>query len=107
MRYAYQDLGRPRKGTTAIVRWKGAAADVLLVDAVNFVKYCERRNPVMYGAGGHFSRSPARLTVPEEGRWYVVADLRSYSSNPQATVEVVKPGHGEQSMDEEALVALR
>ena len=104
MRYAYQDLGEQAKGTTAIVRWTGAAADVMLLDPVNFVKYTEGRNPVMYSGGGHFRRAPAELEVPEDGRWYVVADLRGYSTQARATVELVSAESG-QTEREEVLVA--
>ncbi|HEY1521946.1 MAG TPA: DUF1883 domain-containing protein [Solirubrobacteraceae bacterium] len=107
MRYAYKDLHTQPRGSEVIVRWSGAAADVLLLDPVNFVKYCEGRDPVMYGAGGHASRSPARLTIPEDGRWYVVADLRGYSTLAQATVQVVKPGEpAEREPKEEAVLTL-
>jgi hypothetical protein len=103
MRYAYLDLGRQAAGSTATVRWTGAAADVLLLDPVNFVKYSEGRTPVMYSAGGHFRRPPARLAVPQDGHWYVVADLRGYSANAQATVELAQEESG-QVQREEVLV---
>jgi hypothetical protein len=88
-----------------VVRWRGSAADVLLLDPVNFTRYCEAKHPVFYGAGGHYRRAPARLTIPEDGRWYVVADLHGYSAHAKATAEVLAPdGAEEQSTDEEALV---
>jgi hypothetical protein len=104
MRYAYKDLQTQAKGSTVIVRWKGAAADVLLLDPVNFVKYCEGRDPVKYGDGGHAARSPARLNVPEDGRWYVVADLRGYSTLAEATVQVFSPGEAEERQPENEAV---
>lgn len=90
MRYAYGDLGRQQEGTTAVVRWGGSAATVILLDPVNFAKYV-RRMPFIYGAGGHYHHSPARLTTPSTGRWYVVADLGAYVSQSPPTVEVVAP----------------
>jgi hypothetical protein len=107
MRYAYHDLGKRGEGDTVLVRWHGAAADVMLVDPVNFAKYYEGRKPVIYSAGGRYGRPPARLTVPQDGRWYVVADLRGHSSHPDATVEVVgRDGAHQQEENEEALVEL-
>jgi hypothetical protein len=91
MRYAYNDLGIQPKGTRVAVRWSGSGADVLLLDPVNFSKYRRGRRLVLYGAGGHYRRSPARLTVPQDGHWYAVADLGGYSSNAKATIEVQSP----------------
>ena len=78
----------------------------MLLDPVNFTKFCERSTPVRYGAGGRYGRSPAELTIPRDGRWYVVADLRGYSADPQPTVELVGEDGARQSGGEEALVEL-
>ena len=99
MRYAYNDLGTQSKGTTLVVRWSGSGADILLLDPVNFSKYREGRRLVIYGAGGHFRRPPARLTIPQDGHWYAVADLGGYSSNTRATIEVQNSG-GERHKEE-------
>jgi hypothetical protein len=104
MRYAYHDLGKRGRGDTVVVRWHAAAADVMLVDPVNFAKYCEGRKPVIYSAGGRYGRPPARLTIPQDGRWYVVVDLRGNTSHPNATVEVTSRDGTPQQEDEEALV---
>ncbi|MFL5821897.1 MAG: DUF1883 domain-containing protein [Solirubrobacteraceae bacterium] len=104
MRYAFHDLGRQPEGSTAIVRWSGSAADVFLLDPVNFTKYREARLPVVYSGGGHYRRPPAHLTIPEEGRWYVVADLGGYSAFAEATVEVMGEQDDERLQDEQALV---
>ena len=107
MRYAYQDLGEQPAGTTVIVRWNGSAADVLLLDPVSFSKYARGQNLVFRGGGGHSSRSPARLSIPEAGRWYVVLDFHHYSGN-EATVEIQNPNAGEpQEPHEEPLVEVR
>lgn len=34
MRYAYKDLGQQPAGCTAVVRWSGGAASVILLDPV-------------------------------------------------------------------------
>lgn len=91
MRYAYKDLGEQPAGSTAVVRWRGAAAKVILLDAVNFSKYqhCDGR-PFFYDAGGHYRRPPAQLSIPQDGRWYVVVDLGGYAASAP-TVEVLSP----------------
>lgn len=95
MRYAYHDLGEQQAGNEVVVRWRGSPADVMLVDAVNFCRYRDGTH-FTYEAGGHYRRTPARLTVPETGSWFVVADLRGYSLNAEPTVEVVSRGVTEQ-----------
>lgn len=90
MGYAYSDLGEQTAGSTAVVRWRGSAANVVLLDPVNFARYRDGRTPVFHSAGEH-GRSPARLTIPQDGRWYVVADLGGTSH--KASVEILKP-HG-------------
>ena len=91
-RYAYRDLGEQPAGSTAVVRWRGSAADVVLLDPVNFGNYSQARTPVFFSGGGRYRRSPARLSIPEDGRWYVVADLGPTST--EATVEVLEPKGG-------------
>ena len=105
MRYAYHNIGKQPAGTTAIVRWRGSAADVLLLDPVNFSRYCEGRRPVFFSGGGHYRHPPARLSIPQDGRWYVVADLGGYAGNAKATVEVSQRHDGDpRAKRQEALV---
>ena len=91
MRYAYKDLGKQPAGSTVVVHWSGSAANVMLLDPVNFSRYqyLDGR-PFFYDGGGRYRRSPARLSIPEDGRWYVVVDLRHYSSTAP-TIEVTRP----------------
>jgi Domain of unknown function (DUF1883) len=87
MRYAYQDLGEQPSGATAVVRWQGASAQVVLLDPVNFSKYVER-SPFVYHGGGRYRRPPARLPIPKNGHWYVAVDLGGNVTNVEPTVEV-------------------
>lgn len=106
MRYAYRNLGERAKGETVIVRWSGgASADVLLLDPVQFTKYREAKLPVRYSHGGRYRRSPAELTVPEDGRWYVVADLHGYGTLAESTVEIPEPGDGQGTREEQLIGA--
>ena len=78
MRYAYKDLGEQTAGTTVIVRWSGSAANVILLDAVNFSKYqYADGRPFFYDAGGRYGgdkssggsvRSRPLFPFPGEGR---------------------------------------
>lgn len=91
MRYAYKDLGEQPAGSTAVVKWSGGSASVILLDAVNFTKYqyCDGR-PFFYDAGGHYRRPPARISIPQDGRWYIVVDLGGNAGAPP-TIEVRAP----------------
>ena len=91
MRYAYKDLGEQAASTMVVVRWSGSAANVILLDAVNFSKYqYTDGRPFFYDGGGHYGRAPAQLSIPQDGHWYVVVDLgRNAGSAP--TVEVLTP----------------
>jgi hypothetical protein len=89
MRYAYHDLGEQQEGSTAVVRWRGSLANVLLLDPVNFSKYCEGTMPVVYSAGGQYRRSPARMEIPQDGRWYVVIDLGGHGGRAKPTIEML------------------
>lgn len=106
MRYAYRDLGKQEKDNTVIVRWGGGSpADVLLLDPVQFTKYREGRLPVRYSHGGRYRRSPAELTIPESGRWYVVADLGIYSTLAESTVEIPESDSDDEVRREELIGA--
>lgn len=89
MTYAYRDLGKQPAGSTVLIRWRGPGADVLLLDPLNFHRYRQGGSPVFYSGGGRYGSSPARLSIPEDGRWFVVADFRGFSSSAQASVEVL------------------
>jgi Domain of unknown function (DUF1883) len=96
MRYAYSDLGNRRQGCSAVVRWSGAPATVMLFDPVNFAKYL-RRMPCHCDEGARYRHSPARLSIPEDGRWYAVVDYGGYSSRTAPTIEVLDPENGSRS----------
>jgi hypothetical protein len=105
MRYAYHDLGEVERGSTAVVRWRGSPADVLLLDPVNLSKY---RDGLLftYHSGGHYPRSPARLSIPEDGHWFAVVDFHGYSARTRATVEVRPPDAEDRSQPGQQMVKL-
>ena len=90
MRYAYQDLGEQPRGTTVVVRWTSSAANAILLDPVNFTRYVERW-PFVYHGGGRYQDSPAHLSIPQDGRWFVVVDIGRYVAEIAPIVEVVAP----------------
>lgn len=48
------------------------AADVFLVDQNNFNKYQSGREFRYFG--GHYTRTPVRITVEGIGRWYLIVN---------------------------------
>jgi Domain of unknown function (DUF1883) len=46
------------------------AADVFLVDSINFQHYKAGRNFKYYG--GHYTRTPVNISVNRAGRWYLI-----------------------------------
>ncbi|MDR3827713.1 DUF1883 domain-containing protein [Enterococcus casseliflavus] len=48
------------------------ASDVFLVDSSNFRKYKSGQSFNYHG--GHFTESPATVTAPRAGRWYLIVN---------------------------------
>lgn len=46
------------------------AADVFLVDSINFQKYRSGQSFKYYG--GHYTRTPVTISVYGVGRWYLI-----------------------------------
>lgn len=46
------------------------AADVFLVDSLNFRKY--QNNQQFRYFGGHYTKTPVTITVSGSGRWYLI-----------------------------------
>lgn len=88
-RYAYYDLGQLNEGDTVVVRLRGTAPNVLLLDPENFSRY--RAGMHFSYIGGRRSRSPARLVVPRDGHWYVALDLGGRRGRVQGAVSVLTP----------------
>lgn len=60
---------------TAIVQLKNAA-DVFLVDENNYRKFKAHKSFDYYG--GHYTKTPVRITVSGTGRWYLIVIGSSY-----------------------------
>lgn len=63
------------------------AANVLLMDPVNYDHYRRGRKYQYYG--GYATRSPVRLVVPKQGRWHVVVDLGGGAGKVRASVQLL------------------
>ncbi len=58
-----------------MVTMNGVESDVVLVDYDNLSRF-ESGQSYRYEEGGHYKRSPARLTAPRTGDWYAVVRPR-------------------------------
>lgn len=52
------------------------AADVFLVDNINFQRYKSGRNFKYFG--GHYTRTPVTISVKGSGRWYLIVRGSDY-----------------------------
>lgn len=89
MRYAFKDLGEQPEGATVVVALEGSAANVLLLDPVNYSLYQAGSSFSYYG--GLQRESPVRLTVPHDGRWYLAVDLGGYRGRVRARLQAIEP----------------
>jgi hypothetical protein len=87
MRFLEYSLGTVSKGSVVEVKLSGTEANVQLLDYSNLLSY--RRGGSFRYYGGHFRRSPARITVPSTGSWYVTVDLGGYGGSVNASVKVL------------------
>ncbi|MEX9852082.1 MULTISPECIES: DUF1883 domain-containing protein [Providencia] len=64
--------------------------NILLMTDSNFNNYKNRRGFDHHGGGGHFTRLPARLSVPHSGYWTVTIDLGGGSANIRHRISVIE-----------------
>jgi hypothetical protein len=97
MKYLKYSLGTVDRGSVVEVTLSGTEANVQLVDSSNLSSY-HRGDSFSY-YGGHYTRSPARITVPRTGTWYVVVDLGGFGGSVNASVKVLSGSAGGSSSD--------
>jgi Domain of unknown function (DUF1883)/TIR domain len=89
VQFSHFDLGRQKRGAIVTVALSGNAANVRLLDDMNFRSYRSGRQHRYYG--GLAKRSPVRFEIPRDGHWHVTVDLGGLSGNVRASVQV-SPG---------------
>jgi hypothetical protein len=80
-----------KPGDVIQVNLTGSAANVLLLDDVNFESYRTGR-PFRY-FGGYYEESPVVLNSPSPGRWHVVIDTGGRPGHLNVAVRVI-PSYG-------------
>ena len=86
MNFIKHDLGYKSGGDVAVVTLT-TAANVQLMDSVNFQNYHNGRRYSYYG--GYRDRSPVYLRIPHSGHWHIVIDLGGYSGRVGSSVQVL------------------
>ncbi len=76
-----------QEGEVVSVHLTGNAANVLLLDALNYANY-EAGRAYQY-FGGYYTRTPAVITPPHAGYWHVVVDLGGGAGRVGASVSVL------------------
>jgi hypothetical protein len=69
------------------VNLTGNAANVLVMDDINFQRFKQGSQYEYYG--GYYTRSPAIIKPPQAGRWNVVVNLGGGIGTVNASVQVL------------------
>ncbi len=87
MKYNYYQLGHRQRGDEVEVTLSGSAANVRLLDSMNYQDYRSGRKHRYYG--GLVKRSPTRIPIPHSGTWYVVVDMQGLRGTTRSSVRVI------------------
>lgn len=87
MNFIHVDLRQRNAGEQVEVTLHGNAANVRLMDQLNFQRY--RRGESHRYVGGLFRRSPVVLGIPTNGTWHVAVDMQGLRGQTRASVRVL------------------
>lgn len=87
MNFIKYDFGQLEKGRIIEIVLQGNAANVQLMDSINFNNYKNGRK-YRY-VGGLATSSPVRLATPHSGHWYLAVDMRGLRGNVKASARVL------------------
>lgn len=89
MNFTHYDLGRKERGQIIEITLSGSAANVRLMDSLNFQNYRNGRSHRY--TGGLATKSPVRLQIPSSGNWHLTVDLQGMKGNVRSSVRTL-PG---------------
>lgn len=87
MSFTHYDLGTIEKGNIVEILLEGNAANVQLMDNINFQHYKNGRRCQYFG--GHVTTSVTQLPVPSKGRWHVAIDMGGHQGSVKSSVRVI------------------
>ena len=73
MNHTHFNIGALNKGSVIEVILEGNAANVYLLDNLNYKKYTQKER--FMGVGGYQKSSPVRLQAPATAQWNIAVDL--------------------------------
>ena len=86
-KFQHYNLGHQSKGNVVEVTLSGSAANVRLLDSMNFQSYRAGHQHRYYG--GLITHSPARLIIPLTGTWHVTVDLQGLQGSIRSSVRII------------------
>lgn len=89
MNFVVHDLGYRRGGEIVEIILQGNAANVRLMDSLNFNSYKSGRQHRYIG--GLARQSPVRLQIPSSGTWYVTVDMQGLGGSARSAARIL-PG---------------
>lgn len=87
MKFTHYDLKHQSRGTVVEVTLQGNAANVQLLDSLNFQNYKSGRR-YQY-QGGLAKRSPIQLVVPRNGHWHVTVDMKGLRGKVRSSIQIL------------------
>lgn len=87
MKFLHTDLGNLDKGRIVEIQLKANAANVQLLDGINFSNYKNGRR--YHYIGGLAKQSPVHLAVPHSGHWHIAIDMNGLRGTVKAAVQVL------------------
>ena len=86
-KFSYYDLGQLQSGQFVELTLKGNAANVRLMDRVNFNNYKNGKKHRFYG--GLAKYSPIRFLIPQTTHWYLTIDFQGLSGKVEHSVKIL------------------
>jgi hypothetical protein len=88
MSFTHYDLGQLAQGDVVEVLLAGSAANVRLMDSLNFSSYRDGR--AHRYVGGLLKQSPTRLRVVNPGHWHVTVDMTGLRGTARSSIRVIR-----------------
>lgn len=87
-KFTRYDLGQLKRGSTVLIELS-SAANVRLMDRSNLNAY-QRGKQHRY-TGGLVTRSPYRMVIPRDGRWFVTVDVVGLRKGTRSAIRIEEP----------------
>ena len=87
MNFTHYSLGHIGRGSIVEVTLQGNAANVRLMDSLNFNNYKSGRDHQYIG--GLATKSPVRLQVPNPGIWHVTVDMMGLRGSVRSSIRLI------------------